>query len=234
MTYHPKKHSRRSIRLPGYDYALPGFYFVTICVRGGECLLGQVIDSEMRLNEWGLVAHDFWSQVPGHFPSVSIDASIVMPNHMHAVVAIQESAAFARDDEKGEETSPLQDTGEGSGGVGAECMDDAVGRGEVPAPGENIGEPGTHVVPAPTGQIKKPSLGQIVAYYKHETTRQINELRDMPGVPFWQRNYWEHIIRDDDSLDRIREYIRDNPARWDDDQMHPDAPPNPFNQWPPL
>jgi putative transposase len=54
----------------------------------------------------------------------------------------------------------------------------------------------------------------------------------MPGTPFWQRNYWEHVIRDEDSLTRIREYIRDNPDRWAEDQMHPDAPPNPFNQWP--
>ena len=55
----------------------------------------------------------------------------------------------------------------------------------------------------------------------------------MPGAPFWQRNYWEHIIRNEASLNRIREYIENNPARWAEDQLHPDAPPNPFNQWQP-
>jgi hypothetical protein len=51
-------------------------------------------------------------------------------------------------------------------------------------------------------------------------------------VHYWQRNYWEHVVRSDGSLNRIREYIRGNPARWDEDQLHPNAPPNPFNQWP--
>jgi putative transposase len=72
MTHDPKKRHRRSIRLRGYDYTSPGFYFVTICVRGGECVLGEVVDGEMQLNDGGQVVHDFWSQVPVHFPSVSI------------------------------------------------------------------------------------------------------------------------------------------------------------------
>jgi len=59
----------------------------------------------------------------------------------------------------------------------------------------------------------------------------MNEVREMAGVPFWQRNYWEHIIRNEASLDRIREYIENNAARWAEDQLHPEAPPNPFNQW---
>ena len=63
-------------------------------------------------------------------------------------------------------------------------------------------------------RIEKPSLGQIIAYYKYQTTKCINELRDMRGVSFWQRNYWEHIIRNKESLNRIREYIENNPARW--------------------
>lgn len=56
-------------------------------------------------------------------------------------------------------------------------------------------------------------------------------MRGMPGVPFWQRNYWEHIIRDERSLARIRASIQDNPARWVGDQLHPAAGPNPFSRW---
>ena len=112
----------------------------------------------------------------------------------------------------GAETSPLRD---GQGG----------GRGAVAAP--------TGVGPSNRrSRIERPALGQIVAYYKYETTKRINQLRDMAGVPVWQRNYWEHIIRHQESLDRIREYIENNPARWAEDQLHPDASPNPFNRWP--
>jgi putative transposase len=80
--------------------------------------------------------------------------------------------------------------------------------------------------------MARPTLGQIVAYYKHQTTKRINQCRDMPGVAFWQRNYWEHIIRNERSLNRIHEYIENNPARWAEDPLHPAASPNRFNQWP--
>jgi putative transposase len=187
--------------LPGYDYTSPRAYFITICVRGGECLLGEVGNAEMRLNELGQIPHGFWAQVPVHFPNVSVDAFVI----------------------KGEGTSPLQDIQNG----------DAACRGAVTAPTQDV-QNGDAVcrgaVAAPTA-VATPTLGQIVAYYKYQTTKRINELRDMPDVPFWQGNYWEHIIRNEQSLNRIREYIENNPAHWEEDQLHPDAVPNAFNQW---
>jgi REP element-mobilizing transposase RayT len=80
--------------------------------------------------------------------------------------------------------------------------------------------------------VQPGSLGAIVRSFKSAVTKRINELRDMPGTPFWQRNYWEHIVRNKDSLERIREYIENNPPRWAEDQLHPEAPANPFNRWP--
>jgi len=61
-------------------------------------------------------------------------------------------------------------------------------------------------------------------------TARINRMRGTPGASVWQRNYWEHIVRDDVSLNEIRAYIQNNPARRAEDQLHPDAPPNPFNR----
>jgi len=69
----------------------------------------------------------------------------------------------------------------------------------------------------------RPTLGQIVAYFKYQTTKAINQMRDMPGAPVWQRNYWEHVIRNEAELARIRQYIADNPARWTEDQLNPAA-----------
>jgi REP element-mobilizing transposase RayT len=96
MTYDPTRHhrpfgraqGRRSIRLKGYDYASPGAYFVTICVRGGECLLGEVVDGEMQLNERGRVVGYYWGRMPRHFPHVELDAWVVMPNHVHGIIVI--------------------------------------------------------------------------------------------------------------------------------------------------
>lgn len=205
MPYNPQKHHRHSIRLPGYDYTLPGAYFVTICVRDRECLLGEVVGEETRLSAFGQIAHSFWTQVVAHFPGVAVDVFTIMPNHLHALIVIQEPSKVVGSGEEDEETSPLQDARGG---------DEDCGR----------------AAPAVQPTTERPSLGQIVAYYKYQTTVQVNQLRDMPGVPFWQRNYWEHVIRNEASLNRIREYIDNNPARWAEDQLHPAASPNRFNR----
>lgn len=60
-----------------------------------------------------------------------------------------------------------------------------------------------------------PKIGKIIGRFKMNSAKQINILRGMTGVPVWQRNYYEHIVRDDDALNRIRQYIRNNPAQWD-------------------
>ena len=62
------------------------------------------------------------------------------------------------------------------------------------------------------------SLGAIIQNFKSISTRRINRLRHTPGLPVWQRNYYEHIIRDDAELMRVRQYIQDNPRRWMDDE----------------
>ena len=205
MTYDATKHHRRSIRLPGYDYRSPGAYFVTICVQRGECLLGQVVDGEMRLSEWGQVASHYWGRIPDHFDHVQLDAWVVMPNHLHGIIVIAGRG----------EASPASTSSAVTLAPGAvPSLDKGAARDASP--------------------LQSGSLGAVVGNYKSVTTRRINQLRDMPGTPFWQRNYWEHIIRNEQSLNRIREYIGDNPARWPEDQLHPDAPPNRFNRWQPL
>jgi hypothetical protein len=84
MSFDPEEHHRRSIRIKGYDYSQPGAYFVTICTRDRECLLGSVL----RLNEFGEIAQRCWEEIPGHFPSVELDAFVVMPNHIHAILVV--------------------------------------------------------------------------------------------------------------------------------------------------
>ena len=71
---------------------------------------------------------------------------------------------------------------------------------------------------------KKPTLGQIVGYFKYQSTKLINLMRDMTGAKFWQRNYYEHIIRNETSLARLRAYIERNPQHWQSDQLHPKNP----------
>lgn len=73
------------------------------------------------------------------------------------------------------------------------------------------------------GKPTSDSIPTILRLFKSATTKRINEMRDTPGLPVWQRNYYEHIIRNESSLDRIRQYIFDNPARWAIDRENPQA-----------
>jgi REP element-mobilizing transposase RayT len=86
--FDPKKHHRRSIRLKGYDYTQPGAYFVTIVAWQRECLFGEIVDEEMRLNEYGKIIQNWWNQIPNHFPNVETIVFVIMPNHVHGIIVI--------------------------------------------------------------------------------------------------------------------------------------------------
>jgi REP element-mobilizing transposase RayT len=79
-------------------------------------------------------------------------------------------------------------------------------------------------IPYTASGTRSGSLGAIIQNFKSYSTRHINTLCDTPGLPVWQRNYYDHIIRNDADLDRIRHYIVTNPLQWDGDQLHPDNP----------
>jgi putative transposase len=76
---------------------------------------------------------------------------------------------------------------------------------------------------APTGERKMKPLGRLIGAFKTISTKQINFIRKTSGISFWQRNFYEHVIRDDQALNRIREYITTNPLRWDLDRENPQA-----------
>ena len=84
-------HARRSIRLRGYDYARPGMYFVTICARDGEPLFGTVIAKQVHLSAPGEAARACWLEIPEHFANVTLDAFVIMPDHVRGIVIISDT-----------------------------------------------------------------------------------------------------------------------------------------------
>lgn len=86
--YNREIHHRRSIRLKGYDYSQTGVYFVTLCTKGRECLFGDVADGRMVLNDAGRIIQRGWEDLPSRFSSVKLDAFVVMPNHVHGIIAV--------------------------------------------------------------------------------------------------------------------------------------------------
>jgi putative transposase len=110
-----------------------------------------------------------WNELPNHYPCVTCDTFVVMPNHIHGIIVVR---------------------------------DTIVGAGLKPAPTRH-------------------GLPEIIRGFKTFSARRINDLRESPGIPIWQRNYYEHIIRNEEELARIREYTANNPLQWENDRENP-------------
>ncbi len=88
MKYDAKIHHRHSIRLPGYDYALPGAYFVTLCAFNRKCIFGRVVEDRMYENDCGKLAREQWFESAQIRQEFALDAFVVMPNHLHGILWI--------------------------------------------------------------------------------------------------------------------------------------------------
>lgn len=180
--FDPKVHHRRSVRLKEYDYTQPGAYFVTIVTWQRECLFGEIIRGEMKLNQRGEIAEECWQAIPEHFQNVELGAYIIMPNHVHGIIMIVER------------------------------------RGTVPVPKEI----GREISGGETPPLRQPTLGQIVGYFKYQSTKEMNVISKTGVVTkFWQRNYHDHIIRDEKDLKNKTDYIEANPLLWEQDNENP-------------
>jgi len=110
-------------RLKGWDYGSSGYYFVTICVKDRECVFGNVDDYKMVLSESGEIAEKFWLEIPAHFPFVKLDEFIIMPNHIHRIIIIDNHRGVGR----GRDVGGERDVGRDRDGGGDRDRD--VGRG---------------------------------------------------------------------------------------------------------
>ena len=271
MQYDSNRHHRRSIRLKGYDYSSPGAYFVTIRTQKHICFFGETLNGEMRLNAAGLMVGRVWNNLRDRFPGVITDQYIVMPDHFHGIVIIND-----RDWQ-----NPMGgNMGSGEYAVGENTVGEHKGGEHKVRPCGNRGNHGNHenrgyrdnrndnntccrhvnyanalhtnnrdsvccsgsgsckgdpcdrpyssssdrpyssssdpTLPPPHG-TETGSLGRIIQAFKSITTHEyILGVKEDNWPPFpgrlWQRNYYEQIIRNQKSLDRIRQYIINNPV----------------------
>lgn len=200
--------ARKTIRLSNYDYSSPDDYFVTICTKDRECLLGKIINDQMVLNGYGLMVEKCWYDLPNHYPNIILDEFVVMPNHIHFIVTI---------------TNELSSNIVGAGSPRPSTV--------LPRPSMNQNAT-RNIKPihqingncvrgeetSPLRKIRKITLGNIVAYFKYQTTKQINKISCNIGHKIWQRNYYERIIRNEYELIKTREYIINNPYNWANDR----------------
>ena len=202
MPYNPNIHHRRSIRLKGYDYSQAGLYFITICTQNRNCLFGEIINHKMILNQAGQMIETEWLKLPKRFTNIQLHEYVVMPNHFHAILEIVDQNNVVDQNKINQYNMITQHAT-----VNQNASDERNEKGQTQGFD-------------PTNK----TVGDMVGAYESITTVEyIRGVKNNNWQPFnkklWQRNYWEHIIRDEKSYKTISDYIINNPLKWDNDKL---------------
>jgi REP element-mobilizing transposase RayT len=146
---------RKRLRLTGFDYASPGGYFITVCARDQRGPFGEIAHDEMHLSPLGRLVEGALIGISDFHPGVELDASIVMPNHVHAIVFLDR------------------------------------------------------------GRFRPPPVPAVIGAFKARASRRA-------GYALWQRGYHDCIVRSEEELAALREYVETNPRRWAVDRENPE------------
>ncbi|WP_315790120.1 transposase [Fischerella sp. JS2] len=198
---HKGKYRIDSTRLPAWNYASDGGYFVTICTDGKKCFFGEVVQGEMQLSAIGEIAHKLWYEIPNHFSNCQIDSFCVMPNHIHGILIINQTQQDAMNHQTQQDAMNHQ------------TQQDAMNRVSTRMDRQRGGVTGLF-----NPMLSKNSLSKIIRWYKGRCTFEINQIYEGFG---WQKRFYDNIIRDEFALAQIRQYIINNPINWERDHEQP-------------
>ena len=223
--YH-NKYRIPSARLPGWDYRNAGAYFITICTHNRAPIFGECKQGKMKLSTAGMIAQGCWYQIPFLKSHVTLGAFVVMPNHVHGIMILDE----------------MGNDGDGGGGGnndddgGVETFDSNVSTTPVDTIPQTHTKSANHY-PSNNSQNDHPtksssknpfyqnispksgSVSRIIQQYKTACTKHIRSA--CPDVDFeWQTRFYDHIIRDEVSVANITNYILNNPKNWKEDRFN--------------
>ena len=189
------KYRNESRRAQWWDYTKNAAYYVTIVTKDREHFFGEIENGIMNLSDIGKIADDLWYEIPQHQPNVKLDEFVVMPNHIHCIVVIDKQ----------------------DGGINDDIAVDVVGTmhaSSLPPTQSSI-----TVINQKMADIspKPDSLAVIIGGYKSGITRNARKINSDYD---WQPRFYDHIIRNEKSLKRIRDYIKNNPKNWNNDKMN--------------
>jgi REP element-mobilizing transposase RayT len=189
---------RKHIRLTDWDYSSEGAYFITICCRERQSFFGKIEDNKMIFSEIGLIASNYWLEIPYHFPHVKLDEFVTMPNHIHGIIILDYSLVGTR------HGVSLQST---SCDIVGSCHG-MTHSGKLES-NQNI------------NQFSKPlknSVSVIINQYKSSVKRWCN--KNGSDNFQWQNRFHDQILHHENSIDNVREYILNNPKRWTNDEFY--------------
>ena len=192
MTLYQNKFRVETTRLKNWNYASDGWYFITICTKGRENIFGIIEHGTMILNQYGRIAEQCWFDLPNHYFNLILDAFVIMPNHLHGIMIIDNT----------------RETVLSVNGVGVETGLKPVSTDTQP----NMNK-------QPQSSTNPHGIFEFVRALKTFSSRRMNELDNTAGKSRWQLRFHDHIIRDKEELHRIQQYIFNNPSTWEKDSL---------------
>jgi len=200
MTLYKNKYRIESARCQNWDYTSNGYYFVTICTQNRQYFFGDVVAGKMQLSPVGQIVAEEWQKTAEIRSYIELDEWVIMPNHLHGIIII-----------KNQPTPPLVETPR----WGVSQQEWGVSQQEEETFHRNVS---TTTMTAKS-RLKPKSVGSIIGQIKTACTKRIWKagFDDFE----WQDRFYDHIIRDDQSLHNIQQYIINNPVKWELDKNNP-------------
>ena len=192
------KYRIKSTRLQNWNYGWNAVYFVTICTYNSEHYFGRIINNKMELSAIGIIANILWFEIKNHFKNIELDGLVVMPNHVHGIIVIDDDDCDYDAETATEAGHAVVETGHALSLQSSDNSPKTIGQKRF----QNIG---------------KNSLPSIIGSYKSAVTKHSHRL----GYQFkWQTRYYDHIIRNEKSYIKIKDYIINNPINWNEDKFY--------------
>lgn len=218
MKFNPDAHKRKSIRLKNYNYSKEWLYFITISIKNKLCLFWEIKNSELMLfDSWKMVG-EYWSGLENKYDNIKLHDFIVMPNHFHGIIEIIK---------QNEKCDCKICRGAPCGYPNNQNDVNSNIQNDVNSNNQNIEKSKTHTI---QGTHKGCPYGRniiwnIIGWFKSITTNRyienvIKNNWNHFNWKLWQRNFYEHIIRDEKWYFKISDYIKNNSVLWEEDKFY--------------
>lgn len=200
----PKKFKNKyrieSVRLKNYDYSQNGAYFVTIVTKNRKHYFGEIQNGNMILNKIGRIAQKYWDEIPQHFHFIKLDEMVIMPDHIHGILWIDNDCTNVACNISSGVASNV------SNGVASNISSGVA---------SNISTTTTKNEKMAKISPKRGSLASVIRSLKSAVTKKSREINPIFA---WQPRFHDRIVRDENGLNRIRQYIISNPEKWERDK----------------
>ena len=228
------KYRIESNRANFWDYSAPANYFITICILNREHILGKIINDKMILSQYGKIVETEIKKIPKYHKRIQLDVWVVMPNHIHFIISLGDydfdnGISTIGDDKNANNNNNYNNNIDGiDNGIIVEKIHEFSLQPSQPPQSilqkqrrfNHDYKPTIDEIKQYRKQRRKMLIPKILGKFKQQTSKQINILRNTPGTKNWQRDYYDHIIRNEKSYQNIKNYIVNNPVKWEDDKFN--------------